>query len=64
MLRSVQIAIIFAAGFGSQHRFASREEKKFQDMAEAHFRILHEDLEDDMCDTTIKTQLQMHGVQE
>ena len=54
MLRSVQIAIIFAAGCELQHRFASREEKKFRDMAEAcYFRILDEDLEDDMCDTLL-----------
>ena len=58
MLRSVQIAIIFAAGCELQHRFASRKEKKFRDMAEAYFRILEdEDLEDDMCDTAIKSQL-------
>ena len=57
MLRSVQIAIIFAAGCELQHRFAPREEKKFRDMAEAYFRILDEDLEDDICDTTIKSQL-------
>ena len=58
MLRSVQIAIIFAAGCELQHRFASREEKKFRDMAEAYFRILDEDLlEEDMCNTTIKSQL-------
>ena len=49
MLRSVQIAIIFAAGCELQHRFASREEKKFRDMAEAYFRILDEDLKDDQC---------------
>ena len=48
MLRSVQIAIIFAAGCELQHRFASREEKKFRDMAEAYFRILDEDLKDDI----------------
>jgi len=37
MLRSVQIAIIFAAGCELQHRYASREEKKFRDTAEAYF---------------------------
>ena len=51
MLRSVQIAIIFGAGCELQHRFASREEKKIRDMAETYFRILDEDLEDDMCKT-------------
>ena len=53
MLRSAQIAIIFAAGYELQHRFASREEKKFRDMAEAYFRFLDEDLEDDMCGTLL-----------
>ena len=60
MLWSLQIAIIFAAGCEIHQRFASREEKKFRDMAEAYFRILDEDLsKDDMCgDTTIKNELQ------
>ena len=46
----MQIAIIFAAGFEIHHRFASRKMKKFRDMAEAYYRILDENIEDDMCD--------------
>jgi hypothetical protein len=40
MLRSVQIAITFAADCELQHGFASREKKKFRGLAEAYFRIL------------------------
>ena len=57
MLRSFQIAIVFAPGCKIQHRFESKKkEKKFRDMAEASFRIMDEDLEDhDICNT--ETQL-------